>query len=236
MNLAETLKNRKVQIALAGVALAIALVLALVWILSPKNAPAASGSASPAASASPSGEAIALGESQAPVASPSTTCMAPAGNGFVPAKYAIEKIGAEADVIALDTDENGNIAAPPKDQPKTASWWDKGPAPASEQGQVVLSIHTYRNGGAVGNDMYSDEGPKLQPGDVLKLWDAQGNLACYEFVKAEKIALEDFDKDSNKLVRIDGDPGLAIIICWDFQKDTEEWNSRVFFHFKPVTA
>ena len=31
-----------------------------------------------------------------------------------------------------------------------------------------------------------------------------------------------------------GDPQLLIIICWDFNKETEDWDSRIFFHATPV--
>ena len=49
-------------------------------------------------------------------------------------------------------DENGNIAAPPKNLSHTASWWNAGPKPGSDAGKAVISVHTYRNGGALGND------------------------------------------------------------------------------------
>ena len=131
--------------------------------------------------------------------------------------------------------ENGNIAAPPKNLSHTASWWNAGPKPGSDAGKAVISVHTYRNGGALGNEMYSDEdGPALQPGDIIRLTSKKGKVQCYEFTGATKVWVKDYDPDSDDMVDFHGDPQLLIIICWDFNKETEDWDSRIFFHATPV--
>lgn len=238
MNLAEAFKNRRVQIGLAALALTIVVVISLLFIFKPTS-PATSPSASPTDAGSVTATQTAVSDPSAPATSaPGTTCINPDGLGFTPVRYAIESLGVDADVLALGTlgiGDDALIPAPPKDQPKTAAWWNGGPAPASSAGQVVLSIHTYQNGNAVGNQLFADGESKLKAGDVIKLWDAEGNMACYEYVEAEKINVSDFDPESDKLVRLEGDPALAIIICWDHNKETDEWDSRVFFRFKPVT-
>ncbi|MDO5067482.1 MAG: class F sortase [Propionibacteriaceae bacterium] len=237
MNLAEALKNRKVQVGLAAVSLVVVIAVALLFIFQPSSSqPNANATESPTATATPVAERAAPTDGTDSPPPADGTCTAPSDVGFIPVRYAIESLGVEAEVLALDTDSEGLIAAPPKDQPKTASWWKGGPAPASEAGQVVLSIHTYRNGGAVGNQLYEDGASQLKPGDLIKLWDAEGRMACYEYVDAEKIMVSDYDPDSDVMVRIDGDPALAIIICWDHKEGTDDWDSRVFFRFKPVTA
>ena len=236
MNLAEAFKNRKVQIGLAAAALTIAIVLSLLFIFkpsSPSSTPTQDATVATSTTAVESTPATGSTESSPPA---ENTCTALDDLGFVPVRYAIESLGVDADVLSLDLDEDGLIAAPPKNQPNTASWWNGGPAPASEAGQVVLSIHTYRNGGAVGNQLYENGESQLKAGDVIKLWDAEGRMACYEYVDAEKIMVSDYDPESDLMVRIDGDPALAIIICWDHKEGTDDWDSRVFFHFKPVTT
>ncbi|RRD50066.1 class F sortase [Arachnia propionica] len=238
MNLAEALKNRKVQIGVALVAVALAVALALLFIFQNNSS---STSPAPSASASPTASDGASPDSTTPDApaesSPAATECSPLDElGFIPVRYTIERLGVEADVLSLGLDEDNFIAAPPKNQPQSASWWNGGPAPGSALGQVVMSIHTYQNGGAVGNQLYADGKSALQPGDVLKLWDAAGRMGCYEYVADEKIMVSDFDPDSDVLVRLEGDPSLAIVICWDHNKDTDEWDSRIFFRFKPVTA
>lgn len=155
--------------------------------------------------------------------------------GFVPESFRMENPEADEPVLSLGLDAEGNIAAPPVDQPRTASWWNQGPRAGSEAGKVVMSIHTYRNGGALGNEMYSDAGPSLVAGDLVMLEDAEGRTACYEFVEANKVWVDEYDPDSDVMVDFVGDPMLAIVICWDFDWDTEIWDSRVLFYAKPVT-
>jgi conserved hypothetical protein len=233
VNFAEALKTRKVQIVIAAVAIILVAALTAWWLLSPKDRQDAAST--PAATPSVSSEAApSPAESASPSGDGSCSPLTPAG--FIPVRYSIEKIDVEADVISGTTDSEGFIEAPPLDQPKTAAWWSQGPAAASDSGQVVLSIHTYRNGGAVGNQLYTDDGPQLSQGDVLKLYSAEGQVACYQFDSTEKVMESDYDPESDVMVRYEGDPALAIIICWDFKPETEIWASRIFFKFKPVTA
>ncbi|MDO5083487.1 class F sortase [Arachnia propionica] len=236
MNLAEAFKNRKVQIGLAAAALAIVMIVALLFIFKPTSQSSTPSTNDTTAVATPE-ESTPATEPAAEDPTPTSdgTCIPPEGTGFIPVRYAIESLGVDADVLSLNVDDAGLIAAPPKNQPKTASWWNGGPAPASDAGQVVMSIHTYRNGGAVGNQLYEGGEPQLKPGDTIKLWDAEGRTACYEYVDAEKIMVEDYNPDSDLMVRLEGDPALAIIICWDHKEGTDDWDSRVFFRFKPVT-
>jgi len=110
-----------------------------------------------------------------------------------------------------------------------------GPTAGSNAGQVVLSIHTYQSGEAVGNQLYKDGTSQLAAGDVLKLTSADGRTACYQFTEAQKVDEATFDRESDVLERQSGDPALAIVICWDHNKETDKWDSRIFFKFKPVT-
>lgn len=173
--------------------------------------------------------------STAPPADPRLEGCQPVGEGFVPTGFQMERPVADEPVLSLGLDSDGAIAAPPKNQARTASWWNQGPRPGSDRGKVVLSIHTYRNGGALGNEMYDGES-QLQPGDLISLTDEAGNKACYEFVEATKVWVEDYDPNSDVMVDYDGDPMLAIVICWDFNRGTEDWDSRIFFYATPVSA
>lgn len=232
--------RRPLVIAIAVVGVLALLLLALLWNRGGSEAvPAASvapSSSAPVAVASPS-------PTVAPVASPTPSkpvspeladCTAVA-EGFVPTRFAIPALGADERIVSLNLDDEGNIAAPPKDEPRTASWWNAGPRPGAEEGQALLSIHTYRNGGALGNELYSDGGPALEAGDVIKLYGDDGQVQCYEFAEALKVWVADYDPQSDVMIDFDGDPRLAIIICWDFNRSTENWDSRVFFYGTPVT-
>lgn len=199
--------------------------------------------ASPSAgSGSPASVRVA---SPSPSASPAATSAAPnpahaectaVSEGFVPNRYVIERVGADARVVSLGLDGEGNIAAPPKNQPATASWWNQGPLPGSDKGKAVFSIHTYRNGGAVGNDLYRGGAPQLQKGDLVKVYGSEGQVLCYEFTEAKKVWVKDYDPDSDVMVDYDGKPQMVIIVCWDFDRATENWDSRIFFYGTPVTT
>lgn len=156
--------------------------------------------------------------------------------GFVPTRYTIDRIGVDERVLALNLDEQGNIAAPPKNESRVAAWWSGGPQPGAKRGQAILTIHTYRNGGAIGNQLFGDGQPALQQGDLLKLFGPKGQVQCYEYTSSTKIAVSDYDPSSDLMIDFQGRPRLAIVICWDFNPGTEIWDSRVFFHFTPVTV
>lgn len=195
------------------------------------SAPAVTDSATDSApAAAPSSTAVSTSTSAAPAAGECST----ATEGFVPNRFTIESLGADESVVALGQDKDGNIAAPPLNEPRMASWWNQGPRPGSDKGKSVLSIHTYRNGGALGNEMYADGTSALKPGDLIKLYGSNGEVQCYEFTEAKKVFVEDYDPESDVMVDFEGDPMLTIIICWDFDWDTEIWDSRVFFYGTPV--
>ena len=196
------------------------------------SSPEATGSAS--APAPGSTAATSASSPAASVTSAAAGGCSTASEGFVPNRFTIDSLGADEAVVALGQDAEGNIAAPPLDEPRMASWWNEGPRPGSDKGKAVLSIHTYRTGSALGNEMYADGASALEPGDLIKLYGPDGVVQCYEFTEAKKIWVKDYDPNSDVMVDFEGDPMLTIIICWDFDRKTEIWESRVFFYGKPV--
>lgn len=156
--------------------------------------------------------------------------------GFVPNRFRIESLDAEGDVLALNLDADGNIAAPPFDQPHTASWWSGGPMPGDDRGKAVMSIHTYNPSlpPALGNDMFDGGESQLQPGDIIKLFGDDGQVLCYEYTGFKKIWVDEYDPYSDVMVDFEGDPELAIVICWDFDKGTRDWDSRILFYADPI--
>lgn len=192
--------------------------------------------ADPPPSATPSPSVSATTSSPSPSPSPTGICSAPTAAGFVPVRYEIDRLGSDEEVVSLGLAKDGSIAAPPLDQARMASWWNQGPRAGSEAGKVVLSIHTYRRGGALGNALYEGGKSALQPGDRIILRGAAGEVACYEFVEAKKILVADYDPASDDMVDFDGAPLLNMIICWDYVKGSKEWDSRVFFYAKQVVG
>ena len=97
VNLVEALKNRKVQIGIAAVAVLLAVALTLVWVLQPKNDNPQAG-ATASSSGTADGAAVTSPEASSPPASPGA-CVTPDAAGFVPVRYSIESIGVEDKVI-----------------------------------------------------------------------------------------------------------------------------------------
>ncbi|MBB1508923.1 class F sortase [Tessaracoccus sp. MC1756] len=237
-------RSTRLLVLLAAVVGVIAL---LVFALTRGGAPAA-GPAAPAASSPAPASTTAL-----PSPAPATTSASPGGqatpsgnpalaectavaDGFVPQRFTIESLGADERVITLNLDKDGNIAAPPFDQPRTASWWSGGPKPGAANGKAVLSIHTYNPSlpPALGNEMYEGGRSQLEPGDVIKLYGSDGQVQCYQYTEAVKVWVEDYDPNSNVMVDFEGAPQLAIVICWDYEASTKAWDSRILFYADPV--
>ncbi|NLE97409.1 MAG: class F sortase [Propionibacterium sp.] len=190
----------------------------------------------PEAASTPTSPAVSAPTTTSAAPSPAEAECTTAEEGFIPVRYTFEgAMTVDEPVLALGEDANGNIAAPPPAEKRTAAWWENGPLPATA-GKTILSIHTYRNGGALGNEMYEGGESQMQPGDIIKLYSADGEIACYEFTEAKRIMVEDYDPDSDVMIDYDGESEVAIIICWDFNGDANEaagedpWESRVFFY------
>lgn len=223
-------KRTRVLVIVASVVAIVLVVAGGLYFARPGDAPQAGSTPGTTPSSTPatSGE---------PTSSPSQDLeCTTAESGFVPVRYTFEgAMTVDEPVLALGEDADGNIAAPPPAEKRTAAWWENGPLAAGE-GKTILSIHTYRNGGALGNEMYEGGESQLQAGDLIKLYSSDGDVACYEFTEAKRIMVEDYDPASDAMIDFDGESEVAIIICWDFNADANEdagedpWESRVFFY------
>ncbi len=224
---------------LIGIAVVVVVVIAAIWAIIGGNnsaSPTVEDTKTAAVAASPSGSAgTTASTSQAAETPAEEKCQPINAEGFVPTRFVIPKLGADEEVLALGVNEEGAIEAPPKNLPRTAAWWNQGPRPGSDKGKTVFSIHSYRTGKALGNEMFSNGESQLKPGDRLDVYGVNGEKACYEYVEAKKIEVADYDPDSDVMVDFEGDPLLTAITCTDFEGDSEIWKSRVFFYFKPVT-
>lgn len=155
---------------------------------------------------------------------------------ITPSRFSIESMDVTSKVLSLGTDaETGAAAAPPKNQSQTVGWYNEGPKPGSDKGKVLLTIHTYRNGNALGNELNSEGG--LEPGDIIRMSDNAGNTVCYRYREALKVWMKDYNDAPTDILYDDaGDPEVAIIICWDFNGSTKQWDSRIIFYADPVVA
>ena len=144
----------------------------------------------------------------------------------------IDSMKVDIPLMSLGEDESGAPAAPPKSQGYAASWWKNGPAVGADQGRAIISIHTFRNGGALGNDLHSSKG--MKQGDIVRFVDDKGNTQCYTLEKEIKVWVKDYDKQSDVLYSNTAPHRAVIVICWDFNWGTKDWDSRILYYLNPV--
>lgn len=241
--MSQFLKNRVVQVAIA-VAAVVIVVVGLLAILSP-DGPTSSvdvAQATPAVTAPP--EPTPGAQSQEPPATPSEPAPTPAGETCTnftgrmesPTKFVVERMGVESPMMVVGNDASGNPGAPPPNAPYTTAWYNGSPPPATDKGNVILTIHTYSKGQALGNDLYGAKGLNeptagagLQEGDVIKVSDAEGHQVCYRYSNNTKVWVKTYDPNSNVFHNPEGPPQLAIMVCWDY-KGPDVWDSRIIFY------
>ncbi|WP_242681451.1 class F sortase [Tessaracoccus sp. SD287] len=192
-----------------------------------RNATTASAT-TPAGASSGSGSAT----PSSPAAAVPAGCM-PTLTEIEATSFAIDQMKVKAPMISLGEDESGAAAAPPKDASHTVGWWKNGPKVGSRQGHAILTIHTYQNGKALGNELH-DQKNGFKDGDLVRMTDARGNTQCYTLERSMKLWVKDYDPNSDVLYNFTGEPRAVIVICWDYDVMGKEWDSRILYYLKPV--
>lgn len=156
-----------------------------------------------------------------------------ATEGFKPTELQIEDLGVTSHMMSVAYDENGDPGSPPLDDLQGTAWFNGSPAPGSPEGVTMLTIHTYRHGGALGNQLLDE----LENGTTLKVTDGNGKVACYDVYDELKVWVNEYDPEGPEATRLhakDGEPNVAIVVCDDFNWDREDWDSRVIWYAKLV--
>lgn len=241
------LKHRAVQVAI-GVMVVLLVVVGAVLTLAPRDtgqvfaSPATTTptetvdssppAASPTESTSPSESAT---QSRTAAPTQGDTCTKFTGPMDSPTKFVVERMGVDSPMIVVGKDADGNPGAPPPSQPYTTAWYNGSPEPGTTRGNVILTIHTYSKGQALGNDLYGKNGLQdgtggLRKGDLIKVSDHEGNRVCYRYTDETKVWVDTYDPESGVFHNPDGPPQLAIMICWDYVPATNDWDSRIIFY------
>lgn len=190
--------------------------------------------ATTASATTPAGASTGSGSAtpSAPAAAVPAGCM-PTLTEIEATSFAIDQMKVKAPMISLGEDESGAAAAPPKDASHTVGWWKNGPKVGSRQGHAILTIHTYQNGKALGNELH-DQKNGFKDGDLVRMTDARGNTQCYTLERSMKLWVKDYDPNSDVLYNFTGEPRAVIVICWDYDVMGKEWDSRILYYLKPV--
>ncbi|NNG19671.1 class F sortase [Naumannella sp. ID2617S] len=189
----------------------------------PPPAPAAAAPAPPAPAGPPGGAGGDGGRTAA--TAPATGC---ARGPIRPTRFQVPRMGVNAPMVAVGNDRDGNPGAPPLSQLFTTAWYRGSPAPGSERGNVIINVHSYASGSALGNNLHAANG--LRPGDVIKVVGEDGQIACYRYRSKLKISVAAYNPKSKIYHDDHGRPQLAIMTCWDRNARTGVYESRIIFY------
>ncbi|MGC4889915.1 class F sortase [Micromonospora sp. DT227] len=91
-----------------------------------------------------------------------------------PLRVVIPRIGVDAEIVAVATDDDGALEVPPLEHPEVAGWYRPGPAPG-QAGNAVLVGHVDSTRGPA---VFFDLG-RLRPGDTVRVVRADGRTAAF---------------------------------------------------------
>jgi LPXTG-site transpeptidase (sortase) family protein len=165
---------------------------------------------SPAMTASPDGAEV----SPEPTAIQSESITVHAGGIEGPYMLRIPRIGVDAQVVPVQSNEE-RILAPPRD-PGVVGWWSDGAAPGEPRGSVVLVGHTVRN---KGGGVFDDIGD-LTRGDALKV-EGSDSALTYRVQSIDVLSKEEVARNAEKIFAQTGGGRLVVITC-------DDWNGTVW--------
>lgn len=237
------LKNRVVQVVLGLVVVAI-VVVGAIFAFGPKQTTTEVAATPEVTAPAPTTESTEPTPSATTPSAGPTSPAAPAGAKSPatesctntdeditdPKKLTVERIGVDSPMITVGKDEAGNPGAPPKNASNTTAWYNGSPEVGSARGNVILTIHTYQTGNALGNQLYDGGNKALKEGDVIKISDGEGKQVCYRYTNNLKVWEKTYDPASGVFFNPTGPAQLAIMICWDFNKERQNWDSRIIFY------
>ena len=162
-----------------------------------------------------------------------SVCHTPARRGFWPTRARVQNVRKRVSVMALGRDRYGVPHYPPlSDSGKRVFGWDKkGPKPGSRRGNVRLNAHSWPDGSALGNRMYS----RLQVGAVIVLKNSAGKAICYRVSKRITVLPRSYTARVS-YYRTTGKPKLAIVVCSPPRLGPGNWKYRTIWFAKPFTS
>lgn len=170
------------------------------------------------------------------VPSPGTTlrpaaCQDPATKPFTPTSVGFADIVRAAPVLALPRDGNDVPGvAPLTAAGKQDVAWDRPPGlrPGSPRGNVLLNVHTWPDGSALGNRLLDG----LDVGDRITVRNSSASL-CYRVTKRiEVLAADGYDP----YYATDGPPQVALIVCSGRRTGPGQWSHRTIWFASPMTT
>ncbi|MFR9779135.1 class F sortase [Micromonospora sp. MS34] len=123
-----------------------------------------------------------------------------------PVRITIPRIGVDADIVPVATDDNGALEVPPLDHPEIAGWYRPGPTPGEAGNAVVVGHVDSQRGPAVFFEL-----GRLRPGDTVRITRDDGRVARFTVDGVEAYPKEHFPTE--RVYGGDGDARLRLITC-----------------------
>jgi hypothetical protein len=164
-------------------------------------------------------------------ASPTGPCASPSSGQFSPTKISVPGVFSNAPVLALPRDANGVVSIPPVTETgKREVAWDRPPGaePGAPTGNVLLNVHTWPDGTALGNQLLKG----LDVGGRIIVRSAD-DVLCYRVSKRVEVPTGTLIP---ALYETGGPPQLVIIACSGKRLGPANWTKRTLWYAVPESA
>src|SRR4051794_30083251 len=205
---------------LLAVALIVALLAAL-WFFRPSHD-------SPVVRPTPVVEDPSRHPTPAPKADP---CASQASSEFAPSRVTVPGVFANAPVLALGRDSKNVPSVPPVTETgKREVAWDRPPGimPGAPNGNVLLNVHTWPNGTALGNQLLNG----LEIGGRIIVKNG-ADVLCYRGERRTQVPTATLIP---ALYDTSGPPELVIIACSGKRLGPGNWTQRTLWYAVPESA
>lgn len=158
-------------------------------------------------------------------------CASPTKRPFSPTKLSVPGVFDDAPVLALPRDAHGVVSIPPVSETgKREVAWDPPPGakPGAQTGNVLLNVHTWPDGTALGNQLLNG----LKAGGRIIVRDAD-DVLCYRVTKRVEVPTGTLIP---ALYEPGGRPQLVIIACSGRRLGPANWTQRTLWYAEPESG
>lgn len=156
-------------------------------------------------------------------------CEAHVPRPITPVRIAVEHVTRSSPVLALARDGYGIPGVPPvSNSGKLAFGWDApGLRPGVQQGNAIMTAHTYPDGSAMGNFLLA----RLQEGDRITVFGPGKEELCYRVFDRLQVP---FNSSGERFYDTDGPHDLVFIVCSGTRLGPGEWTHRTIWYSRLV--
>lgn len=147
--------------------------------------------------------------------------------GFYPRAVSIRSLGVEARIIAMGTNEKGEMELP--DDPKVLSWWRGSARAGATKGNTVVAGHVYQRNRGYGALW---ELAAVERGDPITLRGPKDQKITYTVTSVE--SRRKVDLSPAKIFDAKRSHQLVLITCGGYNRATDHYEDNVIVFAKPA--